>query len=74
MIPTPQMQQLIKRQLTDTPLRPDEMRRIEKMGDLYASLAREGHPNEYVFLYSMTIENTKYYFFSFLSDEKEAKK
>ena len=69
MIPTQPMQQLIKDQLTASPLSEGEIRRIEGMGELYVSLSRDTDKrhHEYTFMYSLTIDSTQFYFFSRLN-------
>lgn len=69
MIPTQPMQQLIKDQMTATPLAEGEIRRIEGMGELYVSLTRDidKRHHEYTYMYSLTIDNKKFYFFSRLN-------
>lgn len=66
MIPTQNMQQLIKSQLAASPLYEGEIRRIEGMGDLYVSRKRELETShdEYTYMYSLIIEEETYYFFS----------
>jgi len=59
-----QMLEKIKKQLTESPLTDaDELRRVEGMGHLYMSLSLD-HADECSYLYSITIDETKYYFFT----------
>lgn len=63
MIPTPQMQRLIRDQLRENPLKGDEVRRVEGMGRLYVSLDRT-HAEDCLFLYTFEIDGTEYHFFA----------
>lgn len=62
-----QMQQNIKNVLQTSPLLPDELRRVEGMGELYIGLSREFVGSEYTFLYSLEIEGKPHYFFGKMS-------
>lgn len=65
MILSNQMQLLIKEQLRTRPLSADEVRRVERMGELYVSrLSKERLDSSvYTYKYTLEIEGVSYHFY-----------
>jgi hypothetical protein len=62
---------MLREQLTASPLKSGEIRRIEGMGELYVSTTKEmENAHEYTFMYSLYIDEIPYYFFSKLNGDQ----
>lgn len=59
---TKQMVDLLREQLAQQPLGPDDLRRVVGMGELYISRKREAQPG-YYFMYSFELGGVLYCFF-----------
>lgn len=58
-----QLQRLLAEGLRSQPLMPDEVRRVEGMGNLYVSLQRRPQGNFY-FRYTLEVDTVDHHFFS----------
>lgn len=66
-----EMQERIKRQLATNPLKKDEMRRVERMGELYVTLSdTKIDETQYVFLYNLKVGEVDHRIFSKITNGK----